>query len=76
MKNPLTLVVGLVFLSFLVPIIEEIAKSLGVWLVADRLAFPAQGFALGVLAGAGLFEIFRRRGTGAATGGPTPHAAS
>jgi hypothetical protein len=53
LQNPLTLVIGLVFLSFLVPIVEEIAKSLGIWLVADRLAFPAQGFALGVLAGAG-----------------------
>lgn len=53
LKSPLTLLVGLLFLSFLVPIIEEIAKSLGVWLVADRLTSPAQGFALGVLAGAG-----------------------
>jgi RsiW-degrading membrane proteinase PrsW (M82 family) len=52
-KNPLTLLAGLVFLSFLVPIIEETAKSLGVWLLADRLIFPAQGFALGVLSGAG-----------------------
>jgi RsiW-degrading membrane proteinase PrsW (M82 family) len=53
LKNPLTLVVGLVFLSFLVPIIEETAKSLGVWLVADLLTSPAQGFAMGVLSGAG-----------------------
>jgi len=53
LKNPLTLFVGLTFLSFLVPIIEETAKSLGVWFVADRIRFPAQGFALGVLSGAG-----------------------
>ena len=52
-KNPLTLVAGLTFLSFFVPIIEEISKSLGVWLVADRIRFPAQGFALGALSGAG-----------------------
>jgi len=52
-KNPLTLFAGLAFLSFLVPIIEETAKSLGVWFVADRLRFPAQGFALGALSGAG-----------------------
>lgn len=53
LKNPLTLFVGLGFLSFLVPIIEEITKSLGVWFVADRLKSPAQGFALGALSGAG-----------------------
>jgi RsiW-degrading membrane proteinase PrsW (M82 family) len=53
LKNPLTLLTALGFLSFLVPIIEESAKSLGIWLVADRLQSPAQGFALGILSGAG-----------------------
>jgi RsiW-degrading membrane proteinase PrsW (M82 family) len=53
LKNPLTLFAGLVFLSFLVPIIEETTKSLGVWLVANRIQSPAQGFALGALSGAG-----------------------
>jgi PrsW family intramembrane metalloprotease len=53
LKNPLTLLVGLTFLSFLVPIIEETAKSMGVWLVSGRISSPAQGFALGVLGGAG-----------------------
>ena len=53
LKNPLTLLTALALLSVFVPIIEESFKSLGVWLVADRLATPAQGFALGVLSGAG-----------------------
>lgn len=53
LKNPLTLIAALTFLSFLVPIIEESAKSLGIWLVSDLLTSPAQGFALGVLSGAG-----------------------
>jgi hypothetical protein len=53
LKNPLTLLAGLAFLSFLVPIIEETSKSLGVWLVANRIQTPAQGFALGALSGAG-----------------------
>jgi len=53
LKNPLTLLTVLAFLSAFVPIIEEIFKSLGVLLVADRLNTPAQGFALGVLSGAG-----------------------
>ena len=51
--SPLTLLAALTLLSVLVPIIEELAKSLGVWLVSDRLSSPAQGFALGVLSGAG-----------------------
>jgi hypothetical protein len=53
LKNPLTLLAALTLLSVFVPIIEESFKSLGVWLVADRLGTPAQGFALGVLSGAG-----------------------
>ena len=53
LNNPLTLLAALTFLSFLVPIIEESAKSLGIWLVSDLLTSPAQGFALGVLSGAG-----------------------
>jgi hypothetical protein len=53
LKNPLTLLTALTFLSVFVPIIEETVKSLGVWLVIDRLNAPAQGFALGVLSGAG-----------------------
>jgi hypothetical protein len=53
LKNPLTLIMALTLLSGFVPIIEETFKSLGVWLVVDRLSTPAQGFALGVLSGAG-----------------------
>jgi len=53
LRSPLTLLVALGFLSVFVPIVEELAKSIGVWLVADRLRSPAQGFALGLLSGAG-----------------------
>jgi len=53
LNNPLTLLAALVFLSIIVPVVEEIAKSLGIWLVADRLVSPGQGFAMGVLSGAG-----------------------
>jgi len=53
LKNPLTLITALTLLSVFVPIIEETLKSLGVWLVVDRLSTPAQGFALGALSGAG-----------------------
>ena len=53
LKNPLTLLTALSFLSVFVPIIEEIFKSVGVLLVVDRLSTPAQGFALGMVSGAG-----------------------
>jgi len=53
LKNPLTLVTALTLLSFFVPIIEELSKSFGLWFVAGRLTSPAQGFALGILSGAG-----------------------
>ncbi len=52
-EHPLTLVAALFFLSGFTPLIEEFAKSLGVWLVSGRLSSPAQGFALGALSGAG-----------------------
>ncbi|MFZ5819315.1 MAG: PrsW family glutamic-type intramembrane protease [Chloroflexota bacterium] len=52
-NHPLTLLAALLFLSGFVPLIEEFSKSLGVWLVSGRLTSPAQGFAMGVLGGAG-----------------------
>lgn len=57
LDNPLTLLAALLFLSGFVPLIEEAAKSLGVWLVVERLSSPAQGFAMGVLSGAGFALI-------------------
>jgi RsiW-degrading membrane proteinase PrsW (M82 family) len=53
LNNPLALLTALAILSFFVPLIEETAKSLGIWFVADRLTSPTQGFAMGVLSGAG-----------------------
>jgi hypothetical protein len=64
----------------IVPLIEELLKPIGVWLLAGARPSPAQGFAAGVLCGAGyaLFEsmtlasnpqgwaglVFARIGTG------------
>ncbi len=53
LRQPLTLFSALFYFSFLTPLIEEPIKSIGVWLGADRLRTPAQGFALGALCGAG-----------------------
>lgn len=47
-----TLVIGLIVLSGFVPLIEETFKSVGVWMVFDKLETPAQGFALGAVSGA------------------------
>jgi hypothetical protein len=50
--SPLVFLGALLFFSILSPIIEEIAKSLAVWSLFDRLSSPAQGFAVGALSGA------------------------
>jgi hypothetical protein len=49
--NPAVVGIALAYLSILVPMIEELLKPLGVWLSANRLSSPAQGFALGALSG-------------------------
>ncbi len=53
LRQPLVLVVALLFFSGLAPLIEESAKSIAVWTVFDRLGTPAQGFIAGALSGAG-----------------------
>ncbi len=53
LNSPLLWLGTLGFLSVLTPLIEEPAKSIGVWLVSGRLRSAAEGFALGALAGAG-----------------------
>lgn len=44
---------GLAFIAGVVPLIEEIFKPLGVWLLMGRRLSPAAGFGLGALSGAG-----------------------
>lgn len=51
-SSPLVLVGALLFFSIFSPIIEELAKSLAVWSVFDRLSSAAQGFAIGAISGA------------------------
>lgn len=53
LDSPLVWIGALAFLSVLTPLIEETAKSLGVWLVSGRVRSAAEGFALGALSGAG-----------------------
>ncbi len=53
MTKPGTIITILVYLSILVPLVEELIKPLGVWILARKLNSPSQGFALGALSGAG-----------------------
>lgn len=56
--RPGVLLGALVFGAVIVPLIEELIKPIGVWLLAKRRLQPAAGFAAGALSGAGyaLFE--------------------
>ena len=81
LSQPSVIFTTLIFGSVIVPLIEEILKPMGVWLLANRSLTQAEGFAAGVLSGAGyaLFEslalssnggdwaslVFVRMGTGA-----------
>jgi hypothetical protein len=58
MNRPGVLYAVLAFGAGVVPLIEEIIKPVGVWLLAGRSLSPAAGFAAGALSGAGyaLFE--------------------
>jgi hypothetical protein len=58
--KPGILYIALLFSALLVPLLEEFFKPIGVWLLVRRQPTPAQGFAAGLLSGAGyaLFENF------------------
>lgn len=81
LASPLALLAAFTFTSGIVPVIEELFKPVGVWLLAGRELRPAAGFALGAVSGAGyalfeslalassgedwLFVVVSRSGTGA-----------
>jgi hypothetical protein len=49
--KPAVIAVALFYFSILVPLLEEIFKTMGVWFFARKLSSRAQGFALGALSG-------------------------
>jgi hypothetical protein len=59
--RPGILFAAFAFISVIVPIIEEALKPIGVWFLAGQKLTPAQGFAFGVLCGAG-FGLFENLG--------------
>jgi RsiW-degrading membrane proteinase PrsW (M82 family) len=58
MAQPAVVLVALFFGAVIIPLIEELIKPIGVWLIARQDLTPAAGFAAGALSGAGyaLFE--------------------
>jgi len=67
LSQPSVLFVVFSFTAGLVPLIEELFKPIGVWLLAGRRLSPAEGFSAGVISGAGfaLFENLAFSSTGA-----------
>jgi len=67
-NEPVALFGVMLVVAVLVPLIEELFKPVGVWLVAGKGLTPAQGFAAGILSGAGfgLFETFTLSATSGA----------
>jgi hypothetical protein len=53
MSRPAVLFSTIVFGALIVPMIEELVKPVGVWLLFGRKITPAAGFAAGALSGAG-----------------------
>jgi hypothetical protein len=65
--KPGILLIAFAFISVIVPIIEEALKPIGVWFLAGQKINPVQGFAFGVLCGAG-FGLFENLGNTSAGG--------
>jgi len=51
--NPLVILSVILFVAGIVPLIEELLKPIGVWLLFGRKMTPAAGFVAGALSGAG-----------------------
>lgn len=67
-SQPLFIGSALLLVGLLVPLIEELVKPLGVWLLARRKLTPAGGFVAGLLCGAG-FALFENLTISANAGG-------
>jgi hypothetical protein len=53
LTNPAIIISVLVFGAGIVPLIEELIKPVGVWLLLGKKLSPAEGLAAGILSGAG-----------------------
>jgi hypothetical protein len=64
LEDPIIVVLLLGYLSIAVPLIEELLKPIAVWMLLGRKLTSAQGFAMGMLGGAG-FGLFENLTLGA-----------
>jgi hypothetical protein len=53
LTRPGTIMTVLIYFSILIPLVEELFKPLGVWMLAGKLNTSSQGFVFGALSGAG-----------------------
>jgi hypothetical protein len=67
LMQPSTLYIVLAFGALVVPLLEELFKPVGVWLLVGRNPTAAQGFAAGLLSGAG-YALFENFSLGASAG--------
>jgi hypothetical protein len=65
--QPGTLYLAMLFGALVVPLVEELFKPVGVWLLAGSKPTPAQGFVAGLLSGAG-YALFENFSLGASAG--------
>jgi hypothetical protein len=64
LQKPVTIYVAVAFLTVIAPLLEELLKPVGVWLLAGRALTAAEGFTAGALSGAG-FALMENLGYGA-----------
>jgi hypothetical protein len=66
LQQPAVILAVLAFAALVVPMIEEVFKPVGAWLLVGRRMTPAEGFAAGAVSGAGyaLFESLMLSGCG------------
>lgn len=66
LQRPAVVLAVTAFAALIVPMIEELFKPIGAWLLVGRRLSPAEGFAAGALSGAGyaLFESLMLSGGG------------
>jgi hypothetical protein len=59
-SQPLLIITGIMFVTLLIPLIEELVKTIGLWPMLRRGLSPLYAFSGGVVAGGayGLFEAF------------------
>jgi RsiW-degrading membrane proteinase PrsW (M82 family) len=57
LMNPVAIILMLLVVSVFIPLTEELVKPVGIWLLRKRPPTPQEGFALGVISGAG-FALF------------------